>query len=125
MATMLLSSSEIRNDSFVTDIVIQDYRTSAVFRKYGIDYCCGGKIPLQTVCERLELDLEIIKDELNRAVRNIHVSGSTDFANWGVDFLIDYIINIHHSYLIQNLPDIIDTVQRFVEAHRTKYPYLP
>lgn len=122
---MVLSSSEIRTDSLVTSIVTGDYRTSAIFRKYGIDYCCGGRIPLQTACERLGLDTDIVLDELNNAIRNIQVSGSTNFANWKVDFLIDYIINIHHHYLTQNLPAIADSVERFVEMHQKKYPHLP
>lgn len=121
---MFLKSIDIRNDSFVTDIVIQDYRTSSVFRKYGIDYCCGGKLPLQMVCEMRGLDTELIKKELSDAIRTIQVSNSTNFNNWSVDFLVEYIINVHHSYLINNFPDIVDTLERFVEGHRSKYPYL-
>src|SRR5687768_14533322 len=121
---MFLNTIDIRNDSFVTDIVIQDYRTSGVFRKYGIDYCCGGKLPLQMVCETRGLDTELIKKELKEALRTIQVSSSTNFSNWSVDFLVDYIINVHHTYLINNFPDIVDTVERFVEGHKSKYPYL-
>lgn len=121
---MFLNSVEIRNDSFVTDIVIQDYRSSAVFRKYGIDYCCGGKLALQIACEMRGLDTSLIKKELNNALRTIVVSNSINFDNWSVDFLVDYIINVHHSYLINNLPDITDTVKRFVEHHKSKYPNL-
>lgn len=121
---MFLKTIDIRDDSFITDIVIQDYRTSSVFRKYGIDYCCGGKLPLQMVCEIRGLDTESVKKELNDAMRVIQVSNSINFDNWSVDFLVDYIINVHHSYLITNFADIVDTLERFVEAHKSKYSYL-
>ncbi|WP_166437311.1 DUF542 domain-containing protein [Niastella caeni] len=125
MNTMFFNNADIRNDSFVTDIVIQDYRTSRVFRKYGIDYCCGGKLPLQMVCEMRGLDTAVIKKELNDALRTVQIPNSTDFNNWSIDFLVDYIINVHHAYLNNNFPDIIDTLERFVEAHKSKYTYLP
>ena len=122
---MFLNNCDIRNDSFVTDIVIQDYRTSFVFRKYGIDYCCGGKLPLQMVCETRGLDTELIKKELKETLRTIQVSSSTNFNNWSVDFLVDYIINVHHLYLTTNFPEIIDILERFEQSHKSKYPYLP
>jgi Regulator of cell morphogenesis and NO signaling len=121
---MFLNSIDIQNDSFVTDIVIQDYRTSSIFRKYGIDYCCGGKVPLQMACELRGLDIETIKSELRDALRTIQVSSSINFNNWNIDFLVDYIVNVHHAYLANNFPDIIDAVTRFVQGHKSKYPHL-
>ena len=114
----------INNESFVTDIVMQDYRTSGVFRKYNMEYCCGGRIPLQTACEIHKIDIDILKKELNDAMRIIQVSSSITFNNWSIDFLVDYLVNIHHAYLIINLPEITDTLKRFAEGHQSKYPYL-
>jgi regulator of cell morphogenesis and NO signaling len=121
---MQVNRDDIRDDGFVTDIVIQDYRTAAVFRKYGIDYCCGGKLPLQMVCEMRGIDTQTVIKELTSATRNIQVSGSTNFNSWSVDFLVEYIINVHHAYLITNLPDLIETLERFVAGHQSKYPFL-
>jgi regulator of cell morphogenesis and NO signaling len=121
---MFLTGFEISDDSLVTDIVIADYRTSAVFRKYAIDYCCGGRLPLNIVCDMRGLDIMSIKQELSAAVRTIQLPGSTNFDKWSIDFLVDYIINVHHAYLFDNFPDIIDTVKRFVDGHKLKHPYL-
>jgi regulator of cell morphogenesis and NO signaling len=122
---MFLSNNNINNDSFVTDIVTDDYRTAAVFRKYGIDYCCCGKVPLQVACEQRGLDAEMIKKELRETRRTIEVRTSTNFNSWSVDFLVDYILNVHHAYLIGNLPDIVHIVEQLEDRHRSKYPYLP
>lgn len=121
---MPLKAFIIAEDSFVTDIVLQDYRSSSIFRKYGIDFCCGGKVPLRTACEIRGLDLTTIKNELNDIIRVIQVSSSVNFNDWDTDFLIDYITHVHHSTLIKNLPDIIDTLQPFVMGHQSKYPHL-
>ena len=122
---MFWNTHTIKSDSYVTDIVAEDYRTSNVFRKYNIDFCCGGRRPLQAVCETHGLDTEKVKKELHEAMRVVHVSNTVNFKNWNVDFLIDYIINVHHSYLITNFPEIINTVEHFAKSHQSKFSYLP
>jgi regulator of cell morphogenesis and NO signaling len=114
----------ISNESFVTDLVLKDYRTSDIFRKYNISYCCGGKISLQAVCEMHKIDIDLLKNELNGSMRTIQVSSSINFDNWSIDFIVDYIINVNHYYLAINLPEITDTLRRFAEGHQSKYPYL-
>jgi regulator of cell morphogenesis and NO signaling len=124
MESMFLKNIDIRDDSFVTDIVVQDYRTARVFRKYAIDFCCGGKLPLAKVCEIRGLNTASIKKELIDAMRTIQVPSSTSFNEWTIDFLVDYIINVHHAYLTINFPEITDVVERFSESHKSKFPFL-
>ena len=97
---MFLQTFEINRKSLVAEIVAQDYRTAEVFRRHGIGYCCGGKWPMDMACEMRGIDAEKIQAELEAATRTIHISNLLDFANWGIDFLIDYIINVHHRYLV-------------------------
>lgn len=121
---MFLRPNNIQDDRYVRDLVSQDYRTSYVFRKYNIDYCCGGKISLQSACELRGLKTAQVKDELYEAMRVIQLSSSINFSTWSIDFLIDYIVNVHHSYLTTNFPLICDTVEQFTKGHVLKYPYL-
>ncbi len=121
---MDLKVDVISNESLVTGIVMQDYRTADVFRKYHISYCCGGKIALQKACDIHKVEIETIKKDIADAMRVIQISSSINFNNWSVDFLVDYIINVHHSYLVINFPEITDVLKRFSEGHQTKYPYL-
>jgi regulator of cell morphogenesis and NO signaling len=114
----------IDNESYVKDIVAEDYRTSYVFQKYNIDYCCGGKLPLRAICELRGLKTEDIKKELHDSMRVIQLCSSINFSKWSIDFLIDYIINVHHSYIIDSFPKICDTVKRFTDGHVSKYPHL-
>ena len=120
----LRSSKKINLNLSVSDIVNADYRTAEVFRKYGIEFCCGGKWPLRTVCELKNLDINVIKKELEESARIICLSSSLKFEEWDINFLTDYIINVHHSYLRKALPDTRDGLSRFAEGHRNKFLYL-
>jgi len=110
--------------ALVTEIVSNDYRTADVFRKYGIDFCCGGKWPLQMVCENKGLDTHFIKTELERAMQVIHITPLLPFNTWALDFLADYIVNVHHAYISITLPGLKEHLDMFVQEHRKKYPNL-
>jgi len=110
--------------SFVSDIVNNDYRTAEVFRKYGIEYCCAGKWPLQMICESKDLDFTEIIRELENAMSTICVPNTLPVEKWSIDFLIDYIINIHHAYLKKDLPETGEQLERFATEHQKKFPEL-
>jgi regulator of cell morphogenesis and NO signaling len=122
---MFLQSLEINPQTSVHEIVSKDYRTAQVFRRYEIEYCCGGRWPLETACMIKGLEPEQIIGELYKATRTIQLSSNTAFEKWGIDFLTDYITNVHHSYLRQALPEIEIALKKFVEEHHKKYSYLP
>lgn len=121
---MFLQIFQIDYNSFISDIVTHDYRTAAVFRKYGIEYCCGGKWSLEDACEMQGLDTGHIQEELEQSMRNISISNAIDFKEWNIDFLIDYIVNVHHQYLKKTLPEVKDYLERFTEGHKEKFNYL-
>jgi len=110
--------------SFVSEIVINDYRTAAVFRKYGIDYCCGGKWSLYALCESKGIDTGKVLIELEKATTSINVSNSLQFDDWNIDFIINYIIHIHHQYLKKALPSVKEQLINFASGHSNKYPEL-
>src|SRR6188768_2189805 len=115
---------KIEASSFVTDIVIRDYRTADVFRKYDIDFCCGGKWPLDIACQNKNLNTEDVIRELQKIVSQSTSNAAIDFDSWEVDFLVDYIYNVHHRYLKKALSETNDQVNKFLEEHRKKFPEL-
>jgi regulator of cell morphogenesis and NO signaling len=56
---------KIEPSSFVTDIVTHDFRTADIFRKYDIDFCCGGKWPLISLV-KIKLKTEEVIRELQK-----------------------------------------------------------
>ena len=106
----------------VSEIVRGDYRTADVFKKYGINYCCGGNITLEEACMQRDVDMPSFIADLENATKNIQVSNFIDYNNWSIEFLIDYIINIHHAYLYKTLPVLQTSISGFVSSHRKNNP---
>ena len=121
---MSLLPGLITKESFVKDIVTHDYRTAIIFEKFGIGYCCGGNWTLETTCDMKGIVVEELISELQKITRTIQVSSALQFDDWKMDFLTDYIINVHHQYLKQILPELNTLLTRFVEKHASKIPHL-
>ncbi len=111
-------------DRIVSDIVRDDYRTADVFKKYGINYCCGGQLSLKEACDHKSIEYSEMKAALESATKTMSLSNQLRFEDWKIDFLVDFIINVHHGYINQVLPQLESSLISFVEEHRKKYPEL-
>ena len=61
---MFKTPKKITADLSVTEIVTANYRTAEVFRKYNIDFCCGGKMSLTRACELQAINDSGLLEEL-------------------------------------------------------------
>ena len=119
---MFLQKITIGPNSLVSSMVRQHHHTAVVFRKYEIEYCCGGNWPLETVCITKGIDFEVLKKELENACRQAELPPLIDYKAWGTDFLISYIINIHHQFLKTSLADTAAILKDFADGHKKQYP---
>ncbi|HEV7333008.1 MAG TPA: DUF542 domain-containing protein [Flavisolibacter sp.] len=108
----------------VSQIVRNDYRTADVFKKYGINYCCGGDLPLEEACALHKIDKTVLEEDLEQATRNFALPSSTAFAQWPLAFLIDYITHVHHGYIRNVLPSLKSLMNSYVPGHLKKFPHL-
>lgn len=106
----------------VGEIVTDDYRTAGVFKKYGLDFCCGGKKKLSDACERKGLDVELLLDEINSLSEK--GTGEHNYKDWTPSFLVDYIINNHHRFVRKKLPEIRSYASKVAKVHGKSYPVL-
>lgn len=107
----------------VRDLVIEDYRTADVFKKWGINYCCGGNLPLSEACSTKQISQAEVEQEIKLATKNIQLSNAIAFNEWPVPFLLDYVLYVHHSYLKAVLPSIRQALASYVPGHIKKYPH--
>lgn len=121
---MSIDTLKLDSSTFVTEIVKFDYRAADVFLKYDIDFCCGGKLPLDMACQARGLNTETVLKELKKILKHNASSIVLEFDDWSLDFLADYILNIHHRYLEKALPETNEYVNRFLLGHRKKFPEL-
>lgn len=104
----------------IGEIVAENYLTATVFEKYGIDFCCGGQMPLKTACQLKNLDFDAIQQELKEA-KSEPIERSRDYAAWSLSFLADYIVNTHHAYLNEEMRPIGSYVHKIVDVHGGKH----
>lgn len=106
----------------VAELVTENIKTAHIFKKHGIDFCCGGGVSIEKACKKANVDLETIKQELLNT--NNEISRATNYNNWNLDFLIDHIINIHHTYVQENIPLLLQYADRVAEVHGHHYTEL-
>lgn len=47
-----------------------------------------------------------------------------DYNNWEIDFLVNYIVNTHHKYVIQTNPIVFEYTQKLAKTNSNKNPEL-
>ena len=111
---------ETINKKTVAEIVSGNYKSADVFKKYGIDFCCGGGVSVAEICKKKNLDFQEVEKELLAIDSQIPMSH--DFNNWELDFLADYIVNTHHKYVSENIPLIIQYSDKVARVHGQNHP---
>lgn len=111
------------NDETLGQLAAKDIRKAEVFKKYGLDFCCGGKKTVKEACAEKGLDVTKVEQELQQADKT-STSHPIPYDEWNLDFLADYIVNTHHSYIRKKLPDITAYANKVMKVHGDRHPEL-
>ena len=91
-------------DQPLGELALSIPRASALFRKYDMDYCCGGKQTLARAAARKELDVEVIEAELAKLAEQ---PIEKDWRSAPLAEIIDHIIVRYHDRHREQLPELI------------------
>ena len=113
-------------DTLVRDIVNEIPKTSDVFKKNRIDFCCGGNIPLSEAAaqqgiamnEFLE-ELRVIYEKANNSETNLEVWTDSDS-----DTIIDHVISEYHRVTEEELTQLSPYVTKVTRVHGDHHPEL-
>lgn len=105
--------------SFVAD----DFRTAAIFSKYGIDFCCKGQMTIEEVCEKKKIDADKLLEELNTLLTS-QDNAATDFKSWPLDLLAEYIEKKHHRYVEEKIPVLLLFLGKLCKVHGERHSEL-
>lgn len=108
----------------VGGIAAADMRKAAVFKKLGIDFCCGGKVTLKEAAATAGLTEEALRHELAKSETQENVPVHLNFNGWDIAFLADYIKNIHHGYIREFGPIIEQLANKVASRHGNESPEL-
>ncbi|MHA6696171.1 iron-sulfur cluster repair di-iron protein [Chryseobacterium sp. A301] len=109
-------------DQTIGQIVAQDYRAAAVFKKYGIDFCCNGNRTLEEATELKGTDVSQVVNELEHLGSSS--SESIDYKSWPLDLLADYVEKTHHRYITDKAPILLQFLNKICKVHGGRHPEL-
>lgn len=110
--------SKFQSAQSVGEIVSIMPGASEVFKRFNIDFCCGGHRSLAEVVKEQKLDEEVILRKLDEAYEKMKQSSEqTDFRRMTPTSLIDHIVNTHHVYLKRALPELSDLTTTILRVH--------
>ena len=117
---------EVLNKDLKTQVgqfVADDFRTAAVFNKYGIDFCCKGQKTIESVCDQKGIDSNLLLDELQDVLKN-STAPSIDYNTWPLDLLAEYIEKKHHRYVEEKIPVLRQFLGKLCHVHGERHPEL-
>lgn len=110
-------------DVTVGELVAERAGRSRIFEELGIDYCCGGRKPLEQACAELGLDLQQVLQQLEESDRE-PVPDERDWTQAKMTELADHIEQTHHVYLRNELPRLTELTGKVGRVHGENHPEL-
>lgn len=107
----------------IGQLVSDNYRTAAVFRKHRIDFCCNGNRTVEEACSQKKIDLSAVTGELETVLETKPEEG-TDFNTWQPDVLAIHIVDRHHSYVATQIPVLQAYLHKLANVHGSSHPEL-
>lgn len=98
-------------------LVAADYRKAEVFKRFGIDFCCGGGRTVKEACEKQGVSYSDLEAELLKMQHQDDVTEPMNFNAWDPRLLVDYILYTHHTYVRENIPLLQEFTAKVAKVH--------
>jgi regulator of cell morphogenesis and NO signaling len=109
----------------VWQLVRDRQRRAQILERFGIDYCCGGAMPLAEACSKRGIDLDEVRRALEESDGSSQVTAEeVDWSTQSMTALADHIVSRHHAYLRTALPRLGAMLEKVVSKHAGKEPNL-
>ena len=108
----------------LAQIVNNNHQAASIFEKYHLDFCCKGKRSLEQACSEQELSVSQVAEELEDIFSKDNKQRIVDFEKMDLTQLCDYILNTHHAYVKNEMPQIYAYLQKISSKHGDRHPEL-
>lgn len=99
---------------------------AGVYMTYGVDYCCGGDRTVEEAIKDSKTDSQRIIKALDEKLKTLENQGEStiQLSELASAQLIDNIVNKHHTFLRQVLPELSHYLFKLIEVHGQNHPEL-
>ena len=111
------------SEQTLANIVTNNHFTVPVLEKYDLDFCCKGKRTLTDACMEKGLSVETVSTELEHSGAD-KPGHAMPFTEMTAEQLISYILIHHHFYVKQSMPTILSHLEKVVNKHGERFPYM-
>ena len=111
-----------KTEPTIGEMVADDYRKAEVFKRFGIDFCCGGKDQLDKICNKKGINIAAVKQALKELDEQQQKQNKQDYQNWDIDILSEYITETHHKYVNDALPLLDEFSAKVAKVHGVSNP---
>ena len=115
--SMSMKSSSIR------ELVLHQGAFAHVFERHDIDYCCHGEETLEAACGKKNIDLDALLTEME----STEAARPYSFLHgdlWGMEFLIEYIVENHHRFCKATIPVISTQLTKLNSSQGDEFPHI-
>jgi regulator of cell morphogenesis and NO signaling len=108
----------------VREIALEQPASIRVFEQFGIDYCCGGRIPLAEACAASNLEVDAVLAALEASAKG-PARNAEDWTQASLEKLAGHIVTTHHAYVKRELPRLAILAEKVVRRHGDTQAQLP
>lgn len=109
----------------VGQLVAERASRAKVFERFGIDYCCGGKMSIADACQRKGIDPTSVIAALDAVDAALGAqSAERDWAALPVEELVLHVLNTHHAFLREAMPRLSFLTSKVARVHGDDHPEL-
>ena len=105
----------------VGDIATEQPLATRVFARHGIDFCCGGGIPVGEACRARGLDPDAVLREIAAETAPPGLR-ATRWRDEPVTALVDHLLEAYHRPLWEELPRLDAMAEKVLAVHHDKDP---
>jgi regulator of cell morphogenesis and NO signaling len=107
----------------VRELAVEIPNATRIFEKFGIDYCCGGKKPLDEACRAANLPIHDVIEALETAASPTE-SPSYNQISGSLAELVDHIVKTHHKFTREEISRLQKLLAKVCSVHGQNHPEL-
>jgi len=106
----------------LAEIITERPQAAVLLEKYDLDFCCRGKLKLSDQIKDQDKLAEVIKEleEVFSDKKPLEVR----YDQISLTELVDHILQKHHRYVKENLPVILEHLEKVAYKHGDSYPQM-